>query len=542
MSFNLADLFERVADAVPDREAIVAPTARLTYAQLDARANRLAHALAARGIGPGDHVGLQLHNGTEHLEAMLAAYKLRAVPVNVNYRYTARELAYLYDNADLAALVYHRGYSPQIANALETSAPMRAMFVVDDGSAPNAAITGSVPYEHAVEEAPGERGFAERSGDDLYLAYTGGTTGMPKGVMWRHEDIFFAAMGGGDPTTMQSPISRPDEIVERVMPVGIVMLLLPPLVHVSAQWGAFSILYGGGTVVLTAPGSLDPPEAWRLVGTEHVNVVTLVGDAMARPMLDAYAADRPPEGPGRYDASSLLVFASGGAVLSPSTKTQIAALLPNVITVDGFGSTETGVTGSRARMPGNAVETGSRFSVGEHSMVLDDDGRPVTPGSGVIGHLARRGHVPLGYYKDPAASAAAFVEIDGERFAVTGDAATVEADGTVVVFGRGSESINTGGEKVYPDEVEAVVKDHPAVWDAVIVGVPHVRWGEQVVAVVALRPGCAVTLDEIRAHARSSLADYKLPRGLCIVEQVVRGANGKVDYRWARDRAQAESS
>lgn len=541
MSFNLADLFELVADSVPDREAIVAPTVRLTYAQLDARANRLAHALAARGIGPGDHVGLQLHNGAEHLEAMLAAYKLRAVPVNVNYRYTARELAYLYDNADLVALVYHRGCSRQVASALDRSAPMRALLVVDDGSAPNAAITGSVPYEQAVEEASAERDFAERSGDDLYLAYTGGTTGMPKGVMWRHDDIFFAAMGGGDPTTMQGAISRPEEIVERVMPVGVAMLLLPPLVHVSAQWGAFAILYGGGTVVLTAPGSLDPQEAWRLVGAEHVNVLTLVGDAMARPMLDAYAADRPPGGPGRYDASSLLVFASGGAVLSPSTKAQIAALLPNVITVDGFGSTETGVTGSRARMPGNAVETGSRFSVGEHSMVLDDGGRPVTPGSGVIGHLARRGHVPLGYYKDPAASAAAFVEIDGERFAVTGDAATVEADGTVVVFGRGSESINTGGEKVYPDEVEAVVKDHPAVWDAVIVGIPHVRWGEQVVAVVALRPGYAVTVDEIRAHARSSLADYKLPRALCIVEQVVRGANGKVDYRWARDRAQAES-
>ena len=550
MTFNLADLFERVADSVPEREAIVAPTVRLTYAQLDTRANRLAHAFAARGIGPGDHVGLQLHNGAEYLEAMLAAYKLRAVPVNVNYRYTARELSYLYGNADLVALVYHRGYSEPVARALEQSAPMRAMFVVDDGSTPDEpddvisaidAIASSVPYEQALEAASGERDFAERSGDDLYLAYTGGTTGMPKGVMWRHEDIFFAAMGGGDPTTMQGAIARPEEIVGRVMPVGIVMLLLPPLVHVSAQWGAFAMLYGGGTVVLTAPGSLDPQEAWRLVGAEHVNVVTLVGDAMARPMLDAYAADAAPDGPGRYDASALLVFASGGAVLSPSTKTQIAALLPTVITVDGFGSTETGVTGSRARMPGKAVESGSRFSVGEQSVVLDSDGRPVAPGAGVIGRLARKGRVPIGYYNDPAASAAAFVEIDGERFSVTGDAATVEADGTVVVFGRGSESINSGGEKVYPDEVEAVVKDHPAVWDAVIVGVPHVRWGEQVVAVVALRPGCAVTVDEIRAHARSSLADYKLPRALCVVEHVVRGANGKVDYRWARERALAES-
>ena len=281
-----------------------------------------------------------------------------------------------------------------------------------------------------------------------------------------------------------------------MLTVGAVMLLLPPLMHVSAQWGAFSILYGGGTVVLAAPGTLDPHEVWSLVGDEHANILTLVGDAMARPLLDAYARD-----PSRYDVSSLLVFASGGAVLSASTKAQIAALLPNVITVDGFGSTETGVGGTRARMPGADVEEGTRFTLDDHSAVLDDSLHPVAPGSGVIGRLARRGHVPLGYYKDPGTSATAFVQVDHVRWALTGDAATVDADGTVVLLGRGSMSINTGGEKVYPEEVEAVVKDHPSVYDAVVVGVPHDRWGEQVVVVVALRPGATVTLDELRTTA-----------------------------------------
>jgi acyl-CoA synthetase (AMP-forming)/AMP-acid ligase II len=534
VSYNLAELFERVVDAVPGREAVVTPVVRRTYAELDARATRFAHALAARGVGRGDHIGLQLHNGAEYLEAMLAAYKLSAVPVNVNYRYVESELAYLYEDADLAALVYHRVFADRIGSALERSAVTRPLLVVVDDDSGNDPVAGSLAYEEVLAGASPARDFTGRSGDDLYIAYTGGTTGMPKGVMWRHEDIFFAAMGGGDPTTRQGPISHPDEIVERVLPTGAVMLLIPPLMHVSAQWGAFAILYGGGTVVLASPGSLDAHEIWSLVAKEHANVLTVVGDAMARPLLDALAAD-----PARDDVSSLFVFASGGAVLSGSTKAQIAALLPNVITIDGFGSTETGVSATRARMPGVEVEEGTRFTLDGHSAVLDDGLRPVEPGSGDIGRLARRGHLPLGYYKDPSASATTFVQIDDVRWALTGDAATVDADGTIVLLGRGSMSINTGGEKVYAEEVEAIVKDHPGVYDAVVVGAPHERWGNQVVAVVALRPGATVTLDSIREHCRGSLAGYKLPRALCIVDVVLRGPNGKVDYQWARERALA---
>jgi acyl-CoA synthetase (AMP-forming)/AMP-acid ligase II len=315
------------------------------------------------------------------------------------------------------------------------------------------------------------------------------------------------------------------------------MLLTPPLSHVSAQWGAFSTLYGGGKIVLTTPGSFDPHEVLRLVEAERVNVLTLVGDAMARPVLDALEAQsRTP------DLSSLLVFASGGAVLSTTTKRQVARLLPAVITIDGFGSTETGVTGTRARMPGTDIEAGTKFTVGEDSMVLDDDRHPIVPGSGRVGYLARRGRVPIGYYNDPERSAALTVDIDGERWVLSGDAATVESDGTVVLLGRGSLSINTGGEKVYPEEVESVIKDHPAVYDAVVVGVPDPHWGEQVTALARLRDGASLTEAEIQAHCRVSLAGYKVPRAFIIVDHVERGPNGKADYQWARTRALVAST
>jgi acyl-CoA synthetase (AMP-forming)/AMP-acid ligase II len=532
MTFNLADMFERVVDAVPDREVLVSPARRLTFAQLDARANRLAHHLADVGVGAGDHVGLQLMNGSEYLEGMLAAFKLRAVPVNVNYRLVESELTYLYDNADLVALLFDGGFAERVAGA-RAGAPM-LRHLVSVGPETSSASTDSVDYSTALEASSPERDFPARSDDDLYIAYTGGTTGLPKGVLWRHEDIFFAAMGGGDPTMLAGPISEPEEIVGRVMPVAIVMLLAPPLVHVSAQWGAFSTIYGGGRVVFTSPGSFDPDSVLRLIGEEAVNILTLVGDAMARPVLDTLAAH-----PERYDLSSLFVFASGGAVMSASTKTQVAELLPSVITIDGFGSSETGITGTRARMPGGDVECGSKFTVGEHTAVLDDRHRPVTPGSGTVGHVARRGHVPLGYYKDAEKSAELIADVDGVRWALTGDAATVEADGTMVLLGRGSASINTGGEKVYPEEVELVVKDHPGVYDAVVVGVPDETWGERVVAVVELRPGATLALDDLQQHCRRVLAGYKLPRELLCVEHVDRGPNGKADYRSTRSRALA---
>ncbi|MGZ6974268.1 MAG: acyl-CoA synthetase [Acidimicrobiia bacterium] len=528
MSYNLASLFERVVGAVPDRGAIVTPSRRLTYAELDDRANRLACFLQEHGVGQGSYLGLQLRNGTEYLEAMLAAFKLRAIPVNINYRYVAGELAGLYDDAGISALVVDFDLLATVRAAeSRTARPIPLVLAVGGGTYQQ--DRGATAYDTALDSGAPTFRCAGRSGDDLYLAYTGGTTGRPKGVLWRHEDIFFAAMGGGDPTTALGPITEPDELVGRIMNPGVVMLSTPPLVHVSAQWGVFSTLFGGGTVVLPPGGPIDAGIVWSLVAAERVNVLTVVGNAMARPLLDFLAAN-----PVRHDLSSLLVFASGGAVLSPSSKEQIAALLPNVITVDGYGSTETGVGGARARMPGAAIDESARFPPGESVRVVDDDFVPIPPGSGAVGQVVRRGRLPLGYHNDPEKTAATFVTIDGERWACSGDAATVEADGSIVLLGRGSVSINTGGEKVYPEEVEQVIKDHPTVYDAVVVGAADARWGERVVAVVSCRPGTEVSLDELQAHCRLRLAGYKVPRALVVVDTVQRSPTGKADYTWAR--------
>ena len=337
-----------------------------------------------------------------------------------------------------------------------------------------------------------------RSGDDVYLAYTGGTTGQPKGVVWRHEDIFFAAMGGGDPTTALGPIGEPDELVDRIIDPGIVMLCAPPLVHVERAVGPLPDPVRRRDRRAEPPGSIEPGAVWSAVAPNGVNVLTVVGDAMARPLLDDLAAH-----PDRDDLGTLLVFASGGAVLSPSSKEQIAALLPGVITVDGYGSTETGVSGARARLPGTAVDDTTRFPPSDSLRVVDDDFRPIEPGSGAIGQLVRCGRLPLGYHHDPEKTAATFVTVDGVRWARSGDAATVDADGTIVLLGRGSVSINTGGEKVYPEEVEQVLKDHPAVFDAVVVGAPDRRGASGSSPIVApATPAHALTLDDLRSHGR----------------------------------------
>jgi len=533
VGFNLASLFELVAESVPERISLVTPARRLSYAALDDRATRLATHLRERGVGPGSIVGLQMRNGTEYVEAMLAMFKLRAIPANVNYRYVAQELADLYNDAGLAALLVDADLLDAVRDAeARMTEPLPFVITVGD---PVRERDESTPYEKALGARGDEVPAPDRSGDDLYLAYTGGTTGHPKGVVWRHEDVFFAAMGGGDPTIALGPIRDPAELVERIMDPGMVMLCAPPLVHVSAQWGLFQTLFSGGTAVLTGPGPLEPGAVWSAVGAEGVNVLTVVGDAMARPLLDFLAAH-----PDRDDLGTLLVFASGGAVLSPSSKEQIAALLPGVITVDGYGSTETGVSGARARLPGTAVDDTARFPPSDSLRVVDDAFRPIEPGSDAIGQLVRCGRLPLGYHHDPEKTAATFVTVDGVRWARSGDAATVDADGAIVLLGRGSVSINTGGEKVYPEEVEQVLKDHPGVYDAVVVGAPDRQWGERVVAIVATRPGHMVTLDDLRAHGRARLAGYKLPRALVVVDDVRRFPTGKPDYAWAREIATSE--
>ena len=526
---NLADLFEQVVDNAGDREAVVATERRLTYAELDARANRLAHALASRGIGKGDFVGLQLTNGTEYLEGMLAAYKIRAVPVNVNYRYVEAELQYLFADAGLAGLVFHRAFADRVAAVLGEVQPMKTLFLVDDDSGTgsgSADIDGAEDYEEALASASPERDFPERSPDDLYVVYTGGTTGMPKGVLWRQEDIFFGAMGGGDPFQSGNFVKTAEELGERIVGSnGFTVLPGPPFMHASAHWVGFHTMFTGGRIVIPPGGRFDPPAVWQLVSNEKVNLIVVVGDAMARPLIDEFAANGE-----TYDASSLIVIGSGGAIMSPATKEQIKEQLPWIMLADGFGSSETGTVGS-------AAGDGSKpqFRLNDQTKVIDAEGRPIEPGSGEVGQVARTGHIPLAYHGDPEKTASTFVEYDGRRWVLAGDMATVDEDGTILLLGRGSVSINTGGEKVFPEEVETALKAHPNVFDAVVVGVDDERWGQRVTAVVRLRDSSeTLSLEDAQTHCRTLLAGYKVPREVVLVDEIVRSPAGKPDYRWAK--------
>ena len=529
MEFNLADLWEAAVDAVPDREAMVCGARRLTFAQADERANRLAHLLADRGVGAADHVGLFLYNGTEYLEAMIAAYKLRTVPVNVNYRYVADELRYLLDDSDAKAVISHRELAPRIAAVRDTLPALSTCLVVEDGTD---ADTGSdtLEYEKAIAAASPERGFGPRSPDDLYCLYTGGTTGMPKGVMWRHEDIFFAALGGGG---LLNPITRPEEIADRARAGTSRCLPACPFMHGTAHWMALMTLFEGGAVVISPDRHLDAIRLLGLIASEHVNFVVIVGDAMGRPIVEAVDLLHP-----SVDLSGLALVLSGGAILSPAVKHAFAEKLPSTIVVDGFGSSETGSQGSMAVSGDQRIPTQPRFIVSDDTTVVNDDLVPAPVG--VVGKLARRGRVPLGYYGDSEKSAATFPVIDGERWSVPGDHARIEVDGTITVLGRGSVSINTGGEKVYPEEVEGALKGHPEVFDAVVVGVPDPRWGEKVVALVQGRDDARPSLADLDAHVREHLAGYKTPRAVVAVDEIVRSPSGKPDYRWAKMTAMRE--
>ncbi len=531
MEFNIADLYESIADAIGDRDAVVSGDKRLTFAELDTRANRLAHALSARGIGPGDHIGLYLFNGHEFIEAMLAAFKLRAVPVNINYRYVADELRYLCTNADIKALLFNTSLAEQVAAIAAEVPTLRLLVRVADETTGDGALPGAVDYEDALAAGSPVRDFPARSGSDLYIIYTGGTTGMPRGVLWRHEDMFYAGLQGGRPGG--DPIGRPEELAD-VVREGAALNILPaaPFIHGAAQWAAWIALFSGGKCVIAPGRSFSPRTVLELVARERVTTITLVGDAMARPIAEALA-----EPGASFDTSSLFVIASAGAVLSRTVLEALKARLPDTMILNNFGASETGHQGTVYDSPTGEGPSAPRFSMDATSTVLGDDGKPITPGSGTIGKLARSGHVPLGYYKDPEKTAQTFVALDGVRWVIPGDLATIEADGRITVFGRGAVCINTGGEKVFPEEVEQALKAHPEVLDAVVVGVPDPRWGERVAAIVQPRPGFRPTLAALDPALRKQIAGYKVPRELHLVEQVVRHPSGKPDYRWAKSIA-----
>jgi acyl-CoA synthetase (AMP-forming)/AMP-acid ligase II len=527
MNYNLADLWEKVVDTVPEHEALVCGERRFSYAEVDERATRLAHHLAAQGVGAGDHVALYLYNGVEYMDGMLAAFKLRAVPINVNYRYVEEELRYLLEDSDAKAVVFHREFAPTLEAVRDRLPLLEGFVVVEDGSGAALDSIPAVEYEQALAEASPERDFGERSPDDLYILYTGGTTGMPKGVMWRGEDIFFGAFGGGG---IGNEITYPEEIADRAREGRTRCLPACPFMHGTAHWMAFSTLFTGGCVVISPDRHLDPTRLWELIAREQVNFLVIVGDAFARPLVEALD-DLDPS----VDVSCCTVILSGGAILSPTVKARLAEKLPASLIIDGYGASESGGQGQSITVAGAPVNDVPRFSVNDETTVLDDELRPA--GVGVVGKLARRGRIPLGYYKDPEKTAATFPEVDGVRWSVPGDHARIEEDGTITLLGRGSVSINTGGEKVYPEEVEAALKGHDTVFDAVVVGVPDPRWGERVVAVVQSREGAIPHFDELDAHVREHVAGYKAPREMVVVDEIVRSPSGKPDYRWAKATA-----
>ncbi|HEY8494021.1 MAG TPA: acyl-CoA synthetase [Myxococcota bacterium] len=530
MHFNIADLFESIVDRVPARTALVCGAQRRTYAQLEERGNRLAHALAARGVGQGDHVALYMTNCAEYVEAMVACFKIRAVPINVNFRYVEDELRYLLADSESVAVLHTRDLAPRVAAVRDGCPRLRTVIAVEDGS--QADLAGAERYEDLVTSGSPVRDFAERSPHDLYIVYTGGTTGMPKGVMWEHEDWFFAGMMGGNPMGPQP--ERPEDVAARAaekQPQAV--MSAAPLIHGAGQLGTWIAMMQGFKACLVP--RFDPHLVWRTIQDERAISLSIVGDAMARPLAEAL------DEPGvSYDLSSLMVLSSAGAILSAAVKEQLRKHFPKLMILDNFGSSESGSQGVDAG--GERVDGGMRFRMNANTVVVDDEGRVIEPGSGRIGKLALRGRVPIGYWKDLEKSARTFLVFDGVRHVVVGDFARPEADGTITVFGRGSQCINSGGEKIFPEEVEGALKSHPDVFDALVVGVPDERWGEKVAAVIQLRPDRTPAPDDVVAHCRRHLAGYKVPRFLHFVPEIQRSPSGKADYPWAKRVASAAAA
>jgi fatty-acyl-CoA synthase len=529
--YSFAAAWQAVATIAPDRVAIACGDRRVTFAELDTRAQHLARFLRDAGIGEGDKVAIECVNGPEYVEAFFAAQKLGAVPVNVNYRYVGTELAYLLENSDAVALVYHDEFAPTVDEALSlldaNRRPRVLVPVPHAGDGHIGADTAAVAYDDALQRgAAGEPVTREPDGDDLIFLYTGGTTGYPKAVMWRSDDLYVSLWQLARPATL--PPDAADAV--RAGKQAATALPASPLMHGTGLFIALSTLAGGGTVVLLDDARLDPDAVWAAVERERVNVLTIVGDAFARPLLAALDAR-----PRHYDLSSLRAITSSGVTWSPETKRAMLGHLPSVTLIDSLGASEGLMTRTETR-GGDDIRP-ARFSLSERIAVITDDGDFAQPGDGRVGMLGVGGAIPLGYYKDEEKTAATFRTVGGRRFSVPGDYATVELDGTITLLGRGSACINTGGEKVYPEEVELVLRAHPDVFDCVVVGVADDRWGEMVVALVQPQPGRDPAPEELADHCRRELAGYKRPKRFVLVDSLERSPSGKADYRVLRDLA-----
>lgn len=534
MEFNVAHLIGRVARHIPEREAVICGEQRATYKHFDDKSDRFARYLRSVGFGKGDHIAIYAYNSIEWIEAMLACYKIGAVPVNINYRYVEEELAYIFGDADIKAVIYDAEFAPRLANIRDRLPLLQHLVHFEDGDNP-AQDPASVSFDVACA-GEYDVDMPQLSGDDHYVLYTGGTTGMPKGVVWRQEDVIMT-LGGGVDVVTQEAIGSPEAMADRCIQEGAFQmrsLQMAPLMHGAAQWGVLRALFEGHSVVLLSKRSFDPHEVWRLVEQEKVNVLLVTGDAMAKPMLDVLEE-------GKYDTSSLFAFASTSAIFSPSLKDRYVDLLPNVVITDNIGSSESGYTGMTIHEKGKAESNagGPRVSPSKDTVVLDEKHEQIPAGDERVGYLAKGGFIPLAYYKDEAKTAKTFITApDGKRYVIPGDMARHNADGTVTMLGRGSLCINSGGEKIYPEEVEMAVKGHPDVFDCLVAGTPDDRFGSCVTALVQLREGIAEpSLDAIQQACESHVARYKLPRRVYFVDAIKRAPSGKADYQWAKAEA-----
>lgn len=540
MEFNAADIFEGVVDRVPDREAIVHGSTRLTYKELDARSNKAANALKKLGIKKGSHIGIYAFNCVEWLEIMLGAYKLCAIPININYRYVEEELKYLIENADMEAIFYHKQFSRKLENIKGQLPLLKSFICINDHSDDEDAIEESFEFENLIINEDESRLKVQRSGDDQYILYTGGTTGMPKGVVWRMEDVLMTLGGGIDAVTGEK-YKTPEEFADKCFQDQTIALALAPFMHGGAQWQSFNAFFSGWKLIINDQISFDADYIWEVVAKEKVMNLTIMGDAMGRPLCDALpkAIDK------GLDLSSLFVLSSTASVFSATIKDTILEFLPNLFLIDAVGSSETGATGVNIHTRDGKLKDsggGPKFTKPDFSEILNLDTKDIIPPSDTqtIGYLARKGHVPLAYYKDEEKSKKTFIEVNGERYSIPGDMAKYEADGQMTLLGRGSVSINSGGEKIFPEEVEMALKAHPNIFDCLVVGVKDDRWGQKVVAVIQRREDIEMSLEEIKEVASKYIASYKMPKAIVFSELIERAPSGKPNYQWAQQYANSE--
>ena len=545
--FTVPAAADAVAAVIGDREFIIQGDRRYTYAQIVERSNRLAAYLHSRGLGckterselaghevGQDLLGIYAYNGPEYVEAMLGAWRARVAPFNVNYRYVKSELQYLLADSGATALLFHAAFAPRVADVLPQLPKLRVLIQIADDSG-NDLVHGAVDYESIVASGAWVPPPVEPSPDDLYVLYTGGTTGMPKGVLWRAHDIFMTSFGGRSLYTGEVLGSLEEIAKGAAESPGTKLMVLPPLMHGAAQWAVFTAMNTGQSVVFSSvTRRLDPDDVVATIERERVMAVTVVGDAMARPLADAFERSE-------ADLSSLAVVANGGALLTPTAKQRLIDAKPGLIVVDGVGSSETGAQMSHMSTPG-AVSTGKFNASPDTSVAAEDLSTILQPGHDGMGWLAQRGYVPLGYKGDAAKTAATFPVIDGVRYSVPGDRARHLADGAIELLGRDSVTINSGGEKIFAEEVETAIASHPSVADVVVSGRPSERWGQEVVAIVALADGATADAQELIDHAAGVIARYKLPKAVVFRPVIERSPAGKADYRWAREQALSEGA